>query len=116
MLALTDPERLAHFKACLSWWNYECYVHWKRLPAEWIRRELDGVSLREFARLMCDYVEAGGRVDEVAESREPWCNWYAFHHDIRMTVLGRNLYIETVLDQGREPEDSSITVVNVHDA
>ena len=113
---LTDPERLRHYTVVLSLWKYECYVHWRQLAAEWVYRELDGMTLRGLGRLMREHVIGGGAVDEIVETRPEYRDVYAFHHDLRLTLPnGRAVYVETVLETEREPEDSMILVVNIHD-
>ena len=116
MARLTDPERLKHYTTVLKLWSYDCYIHWKAVAAKWVRGEL-GITLREFGRLMHEHVAGGGKIDEVPETRPEYRDAYEFHHDLRFSVpSGRKVYVETVLEMDdRDPEDSTIMVVNVHD-
>jgi len=82
----------------------------------WIRRELTNITQREIGRLMHEHVAAGGEIDEVPETRPEWSGLYEFHHDLRLTIHDKALYIETRLNY-RLPivlDESWILVVNVH--
>jgi hypothetical protein len=45
---------------------------------------------------MHEYVEAGGAIDEVAETRPEWTA-ARFHYDLRLEFQDLRLYLETVL-------------------
>ncbi|MBC8869900.1 MAG: hypothetical protein H8E44_10805 [Planctomycetes bacterium] len=62
---------------------------------------------------MLEYVENGGEVDQVRETREEWPD-FKFHYDFRVPLESRRLYIETVL-LSDDPHDPEVQVVNVHD-
>ncbi len=116
MAELTDPRRLAAYRTALGFWRYDCYVHFRRRAYEWVRAELESISLREIGRVMHEHVAGGGLIDEIRETREPWVQEFEFHHDLRLALpTGRKLYIETVLELGHTAEDARITVVNIHD-
>ena len=70
--------------------------------------------VRQIARLMCAYVQAGGEIDRVPERRPEW-NDRPFHYDLRIPIGGRLVYIETILLDD-DPDDPTIRVVNIHDA
>ena len=98
-------------------WNYEGYIRFELTEAayRWIRGEFESISLKEIGRLMYEYVEGGGEIDEVRESRPEW-SVYEFHYDLRFTIQDKRVYIESRLDY-REPfvsDESSILVVNIH--
>ena len=118
MAPLTDPTRLAAYKDALGNWRFDGYVRFDELTQsayEWIKRELDGISLREIGRLMHEHVEAGGVVDEVRETRPEWPD-ERFHYDLRLTIQGVPVYIETRLRYWVPfvPDESWILVVNIH--
>ncbi|MBN2445491.1 MAG: hypothetical protein JXO22_02115 [Phycisphaerae bacterium] len=114
MSSLTDPERLDAYKTALSFWAVNCYVHWRERVARDFRRDYD-MGMREFGRLMFEHINAGNVPDEVPETRERWRDEFDYHYDMRFDVPGwGRLYVETVLETGREPDDARITVVNVH--
>ncbi|MGD8450285.1 MAG: hypothetical protein PVJ57_00575 [Phycisphaerae bacterium] len=115
MAPLTDPERLRHYQAALSQWDCTGYVTWTRLAEEWVRTNLDGYTPREIAKLMWRHVQGGGEVDEVKECREQWSE-HEFHHDFRLIINKRSLYIETRLMMKRDIDDTTIDVVNIHEA
>lgn len=117
---LSDPDRLAAFRNALANWASTGYVEFD-LPQpsyEWIKREFGNITLKDIARRMFDFVNAGGTIDEVLETRPGWCDDHEFHHDLRLTVKNKQVYIETVLDYRLPlvPDVSSIVVVNIHGA
>lgn len=118
MPPLTDPERLRCYRNALKNWRYSNFIVFERRAGEWLRANLLGVySQRQIARLLHEHVEAGGQIDEVKETRDPWRNFYAFHHDLRVRIEGRLIYFETRLDykDPNDPDDPTIRVVNAHD-
>jgi hypothetical protein len=117
MAKLTDPEKLRCYKNALSNWNYTGYVTFDKLADEWIRRELDGYSQKRFAEIMFDFVQAGGEIDQVVEGRPQW-SMHSHHYDLRPTVEGQRLYVETrlIYKDPNDPDDPMIHVVNIHPA
>ena len=118
MAPLTDPNRLEAYKDALGNWNFDGYIQFD-LPEpahRWIRRELNNILVKEIGRLMYEYVEAGGEIDEVRETRPGWSDEYEFHHDLRFTIQDRPVYIESRLNYELPivPDDSTILVVNIH--
>ena len=118
MAPLTDPTRLEAYKDALGNWSPAEYIQFDLTETayEWIKRELNNISLKDIGRLMYEHVEAGGEIDEVRETRDEWSDEYEFHHDLRFTIQDRPVYIETRLNYQLPviPNDSSILVVNVH--
>ena len=118
MAPLTDPARLEAYKDALGNWNYDDYIRFELTSTayEWIKRELSNITLKEIGRLMFEYVEAGGEIDEVRETRSPWNDDYEFHHDLRFTIQDKPIYIETRLNYKLpfESNYSTILVVNIH--
>jgi hypothetical protein len=113
MPPLTDPAILAQFRAVLANWNYTGYVTAKDTAVEWIANNLGGLTLRDMARAMHDFLQAGGGIDQQPETRPEWSVW-PFHYDFRLQLAGRNLYIETIL-QDDNPNDPTIHIVSIHD-
>lgn len=119
MARLTDPDRLAAYLDALKNWAVEGCISFDRFSKEGAQylRQL-GVKQRELKELMYDHVAAGGEIDEV---REPSRNAeFDFHYDLRFTVQGKRVYIETRMspDYPRVPVEtleSTIFVVNIHD-
>lgn len=107
MPPLTDPERVRHYTAALSGWSCSGYVNWTARAQEWVRENLPGVTPREVARLMWEHVQGGGRIDEARETRPEWCE-HEFHHDLRLRIGDRDVYVETAADgTGRGRFDDS---------
>ena len=119
MAPLTDPARLEAYKDALGNWSFDEYIQFELTETayEWIKRELSNISLKEIGRLMYDYVEAGGKIDEVPETRPGWSDEFEFHYDLRFTIRDKPVYIETRLKYQLPvvPDDSVILVVNVHE-
>jgi hypothetical protein len=115
MAPLTDPVRLTAYRNALANWPFTGFVTWKERAAEWVRRELEGFTTKEIARLMHEHVERGGQIDEQRETREGLEGGY--HYDLRFPVGGRWLYIETLLcfRNPEDPDDPTIRVVSIHD-
>ena len=82
---------------------------------KWVRRELRDMTSREIGRLMYEYVEAGGEIDEVPETRPEWSE-HDYHYDLRFTIQDTPVYIETRLNYELpfKPDQSTIVVVNIH--
>jgi len=119
MAPLTDPDRLQSYKDALSNWEVKDYVqfHLHETAYKFVRRELDGVSLDGIKRRMWEYVLGeGGEIDEQRENRREWSGEYEFHHDLRLTIQDKKVYIETRLHFRVPfvPDESWIDVVNVH--
>jgi hypothetical protein len=115
---LIDPDRLAAYRDALANWKVRGFIQFElnEQAHRWIRKELDGLALREIGRLMYEHVLAGGVIDEVRETRPDWCDDYEFHHDLRLTIQGKAVYVETRLKY-RVPvvaDESWILVVNIH--
>jgi hypothetical protein len=66
---------------------------------------------------MFDYVNLGGDVDEVRETRPEWWGVYEYHHDIRLTIGNKSVYVETRLCYRLRvvADESWILVVNIHE-
>ena len=117
MAPLTDPARLDAYKDGLANWNFNGYIQFELTERAyaWVKRELGNISLKEFGRLMHEYVVAGGEIDEVRETRPEWSD-YEFHYDLRFTIQDKPVYIETRLNYKTPvvPDESTILVVNIH--
>lgn len=118
MPPLTDPTRLVAYKDALRNWRVSGYIefHLSTEAHRWIRRELDGIDLNGIRRLMFEFVESGGEIDEVKETRPEWAE-HEYHYDLRLTIQNKVVYIESRLYY-REPvvpDESWILVVNIHE-
>ena len=113
MAPLANREILAAFREALREWKCEGYVVWLRRPGEWLRKNIENEDIRSVSKRMHEYFEAGGKIDQAPERREPWRDRYEFHYDFRFSIAGRKIYIETVLDL--TSTGPTVTVVNLHD-
>src|SRR5258706_6056323 len=114
MATLKDPELLARYRKALSYWNFTGYITWTRVAVEWVRANLDGYTERHLGQLMFEFVERGGRINQVSETRPQWLD-HKFHYDLVIEIAGRKIYFETRLFDD-DPDEPTIAVVNVHDA
>lgn len=116
MAPLADPQILAQFVAVLNNWNVTGYVTAKEVVLDWIADNLPGRDLRAIAKLMHDYLQAGGRPDQVRE-RRPEYNDRDYHYDFRLPIAGRPrlVYVETILVDD-DPSDATLHIVSMHDA
>ncbi len=99
-------------------WRTPSFILFEELAWNWLRSNLPRISRqRDVARLLHDYVEAGGVVDQQPETRELWRDLYPFHYDLRVSIGGRRIYFETCLEytNPNDPDDPVIRVVNAHD-
>jgi hypothetical protein len=117
--ALTDPDRLAAYRDALGNWEATGFIEFELTEESyrWVRRELDGMTLKEIKRLMHDYVADGGEIDETPETRPEWRDEFDFHFDLRPVIQGKRVYIETRLHfrLPLERDESWIKVVNIHE-
>ncbi len=118
MAPLKDEDRLRAFRNALSNWSYTGYVCFdlNETAYKWLRTKLDGVTLKELSRLMWEFVESGGAIDEVPECRPEWRDDFEFHYDLRFNIEGQRVYVETRLRYRPpfQPDEPSILVVNIH--
>jgi hypothetical protein len=97
MARLTDPDILARYKQALADWNIDGVVL-KGRAADGLRTTLEGVTEKRFKESLYRYVcQENGEVDRVKEEREPWCKDWEWHYDLRPTINGLRLYVETRL-------------------
>lgn len=118
MPPLTEADRLAAYKDALKNWNFKGYIQFEltEQSLQWIRKELPGVLLKEIGRLMFEEINGGGVIDEIPETREGWAELFEFHHDLRLTIQNKPVYIETRLNYHLPvlPDESWILVVNIN--
>jgi hypothetical protein len=114
MAPLNDTQLLIRLRSALANWHITGYIDWKDTTREWVKTNLGARKLRDLAKLMPEYVESGGEIDQVPERRPEW-NDHDFHYDLRLPISGRLLYIEMLL-LDRDPTDPILYVVSIHDA
>ena len=63
-----------------------------------MRTTLEGVTEKHFKEVLYRYVcKENGEIDQVKEEREPWRNQWEWHYDLRPTINGVKVYVETRL-------------------
>jgi hypothetical protein len=109
---LDDPELLAAYRLALSEnRRFSGYVTWKPRPQEWVFKNLPGYTPKAVSNLMHEFVESGGEIDQVRETREEWLD-FKFHYDLRLPISDRVIYVETVLFSD-DPENPQVGIVNI---
>jgi hypothetical protein len=109
MARLTDPDILARYKLALAEWQVGGAIELEGRAPEGLRTTLERVTVRYFKECLYRFVcEEDGEIDQVKEEREPWCKHWEWHYDLRPTINGVKLYVETRLDpesfcSGKEP-------------
>src|SRR5437762_2414355 len=99
MARLTDPETLDRYKQALADWTIEGAIELEGRAPEGLRTTLEGVTVKCFKEAICRYVcQDNGEVDQVKEERQPWCHHWEWHYDLRLTISGIKVYVETRLD------------------
>ncbi len=119
MARLTDPEILARYKQALADWEFEGAIVLKGRAPESLRTTLEGVTEKEFKETLYRFVcEENGEIDQVKEEREPWRYHWEWHYDLRPTIHGMKLYIETRLypESFSSRHDPIIQVVQIKPA
>lgn len=114
MPPLNDPGILAQFQAVLANWKYTGYVTAKDLALDWIANELSGMTLKDVAKAMHQFLQGGGVIQQIPETRPEWNVW-PYHYDFRFPLAGRDVYLEVIL-QDDDPSDPTIHIVSIHDA
>lgn len=98
MARLTDPDTLSRYKQALTEWNVDGAIELVGRAHEGLRMTVEGVTVKYFKEALYRYVcETNGEIDQVKEQREPWCKNWEWHYDLRPTINGVQLYVETRL-------------------
>ena len=109
-----DQSLHAKYVHVLSLWEVTGYINWEETAVRFIRRELEGYTIKLFGKLMYEHVNGGGKIHQIAETRLEWLEW-PFHYDLYVPVGTRKVYIETRFVDEKHPDDCGINVVNAHD-
>jgi hypothetical protein len=116
MPRLTDPDILARYKQALCDWTVTGAIELVGRAHEGLRTTLEGVTVLHFKEALYRYVcLEGGEIDQVKELREPWRNLWEWHYDLRPTINGVKLYVETRLhpESFASREEPCIRVVQI---
>jgi len=119
MARLTDPELLARYKQALVDWKVEGAIELVGRAYDGLLTTLEGVSEKVFKEALYQFVcEENGEIDRVKEKREPWRNRWEWHYDLRPTISGVKLYVETRLypESFSSRDEPKIQVVQIKPA
>jgi hypothetical protein len=118
MPLLTDPEKLTCYKNALANWRYDGFMTFTKDAMRWLHQKMPSWSTREIAKLLYEYVAAGGEIDQQPETRDYWKTLHDYHYDVRVLIAGQLIYFETRLSyrDPSDPDDPLIDVVNIHEA
>jgi hypothetical protein len=82
----------------LAEWEVDGAIVLKGRAPEGLRTTLEGVTEKYFKEALYRFVcEDNGEIDQVREEREPWRNHWEWHYDLRPTINGVKLFVETRL-------------------
>lgn len=118
MARLTDPILLGRYQQALRDWKLDGAIELIGRAHEGLRNTLEGVTVLEFKRSLFEYVcQQNGEIDQVGEEREAWRDKWEWHYDLRPTVNGVMLYVETRLfPEFTSKKDPVIYIVQVKPA
>lgn len=119
MVRLTDPDILARYRQALADWAIEGAIVLKGRAPDGLRTTLEGVTEKYFKEALYRFVcEENGEIDQVKEEREPWRNHWEWHYDLRPTINGVKLYVETMLypESFSRRHDPMVQVVQIKPA
>jgi hypothetical protein len=98
MARLVDPHTLARYQQALAEWKVEGAIELIGRAHEGLRTTLEGVTEDGFKEELYRFVcQQNGEIDQVKEEREPWCKDWEWHYDLRPTIHGVKVYVETRL-------------------
>ena len=119
MVRLTDPDILARYKQALTERELTgAIVLEGRRALEGLRTTLEGMTEEEFMEALFRFVcHENGEIDQVKEEREGRCEKWEWHYDLRLTIKGVKIYVETRLYPesfvGLKDKDPTILVVQI---
>jgi hypothetical protein len=116
MARLTDPILLERYLQALAEWQYEGAIELEGRAAEGLRTTLEGVTVKFFKEALYRFIcEENGEIDQVKEERQPWRDYWEWHFDLRPTINGVKVYVETRLhpESFASREEPSIRVVQI---
>jgi hypothetical protein len=119
MARLTDLDVLSRYLQALADWNYEGAIELVERAQEGLRTTLEGVTVKHFKEALHRFVcEEGGEIDQVKEDRETWRTHWEWHYDLRPTINGVKVYVETRLfpESFTSHQEPSIRVVQIKPA
>src|SRR5262249_12541439 len=112
MARLTDPDILARYKQALADWAITGAIELQGLAPDGLRATLEGITVKFFKECLCRYVcEQDGEIDQVKEEREQWRKQWKWHYDLRPTINGVKVYVETRLCPESFSSDAEPTIL-----
>jgi hypothetical protein len=98
MARLTDPDILARYEQALAEWGVEGAIVLLGRARDGLRTTLEGATEEYFKEVLYRFVcNESGEIDQVKEEREQWRERWEWHYDLRPTINGVKLYVETRL-------------------
>jgi hypothetical protein len=119
MARLTDPDILARYKQALTEWSVSGAIELVGLAHEGLRTTLEGVTEKGFKEALYRFVcHENGEIDQVKEDRETWRGKWEWHYDLRPTINGVKVYVETRLypESFSSRQDPIIHIVRIKPA
>src|SRR5258708_36386874 len=119
MARLTDPEMLARYQQALAEWQVDGAIVLMGRAPEGLRSTLDGVTEEMFREALWRFVcRDNEEIDQVKEERHPWREEWEWHYDLRPTINGVKIYVETRLwpDSFASRQEPIIYIVQIKPA
>ena len=116
MARLTDPDILARYKQALSECEVTGAIELEGRAHEGLRTTFEGVTVDEFKEALYRFVcHQNGEIDRVKEERQPWREKWEWHYDLRLTINGVKIYVETRLhpESWASLADPTVLVVQI---
>src|SRR5688500_3319415 len=107
-----DPGTRAKYLYVLSQWDVNGYVVFNERSQAWILGKW-GCDQKLLARAMYDHVRRGGEIRRVREQGDASVYQNEFHDDLVFSFRRREVYVETIFFDDRDPEWCRIDVVNI---
>ncbi len=107
--------RLQCFLNAMSNWSVTGYVQFTPRVDEWLKNEIASHSISEIRKLLWEFVNQTGLVDERKEIRPEYVS-FEYWYRIRIPIDSRVVFFEILLDveDSNDRDGSTITVVSVH--
>ena len=89
------------------------HVRFTRQAESGLRETIPNTTPRGLVIALRTWTQKGGEINQVPETREPYCRQHKFHYDFVLSIGGNRVYVESVLDESRS-DFPELVIVNIH--
>lgn len=89
-------------------------VEFSNVALDWIDANLSNLTTEDVLERLRLFIEQGGEIDQVQETRPEWKGDRQYHYDARFPIDGRATYIEMRLNTDRRIGPPELFIANVH--